>query len=292
MNSIGIIVNVEKPDINQIIAHIVSWLENNGIKVYVNIVGDQSRTAKSSTIQQTCNEKELVDKCECVIVLGGDGTLLHSARIIAPGDIPVFGVNLGQLGFLTEIELNDVTPALEKLVSGEFRIEERMMIQAAVYRNGKEINRFYGLNDAVITKGAFARLIRLKTYVNNEYVDIHPADGLIISTPTGSTAYSLSAGGPLVVPNLELMIVTPICPHTLSSRPMVVDSDSIIKVELQSTQAEVMLTIDGQSGLSLEPFDEVIVQKSPHNAKFIKLSNRGFYEILRKKLKEGRNTDV
>ncbi len=288
MNSIGIIVNVEKPDINQITAHIVSWLENNGIKVYVNIVGDLCGT----TQMQTCTEKELIENCQCVIVLGGDGTLLHSARLIAAGDIPIFGVNLGQLGFLTEIELNDLTPALEKLVSGEYRIEERMMIQATVYRNGKEISKFYGLNDAVITKGAFARLIRLKTYVNNEYVDIYPADGLIISSPTGSTAYSLSAGGPLVVPNLELMIVTPICPHTLSSRPLVVDRDSIIKVELQSTQAEIMLTIDGQRGHSLKSFDEIIVQKSPHNAKFIKLSNRGFYEILRKKLKEGRNTDV
>lgn len=287
MNSIGIIVNLEKPDIGHIAAHIVSWLENNGKQVYVNVVGEYNKAQIAN-----CSETDMVKNCQCIIVLGGDGTLLHSARIVSSHGIPLFGVNLGQLGFLTEIELNDVTPALEKLVSGEFRVEERMMIQASVYRNGKEISKFFGLNDAVITKGAFARLIRLKTYVNNEFVDIYPADGLIISTPTGSTAYSLSAGGPLVVPNLELMIVTPICPHTLSSRPLVVDRASVVKVELQSTQAEVMLTIDGQSGHSLEPFDEIIVQKSPYNAKFIKLSQRGFYEILRKKLKEGRITDV
>lgn len=288
MNSIGIIVNLEKPDISQLTDHIVSWLKNNGKDVYVTVA--EPNKANIELVNATKNN--IAEKCDCVIVLGGDGTLLHCARAVASKGIPLFGVNLGQLGFLTEIEVIDITPALEKLISGQFNIEQRMMIQATVMRNGKEIDNFYGLNDAVITKGAFARIIRLKTYVNNEYVDIYPADGMIISTPTGSTAYSLSAGGPLVVPNLKVMIVTPICPHTLSSRPMVIDCESVVKVELQSTQAEVMLTIDGQSGLSLEPFDEIIVRRAPFDAKFIKLSQRGFYEILRKKLKEGRNIDV
>lgn len=288
MNSIGIVINLEKPEILKIARQIVSWLESNGKKVFVAVIGAANKDHSIAN----CSEHELSKNCECVIVLGGDGTLLHSARILAPSGIPLFGVNLGQLGFLTEIELPDLIPALESLISNRFQVEERMMIQATVQRDGKIINHFYCLNDAVITKGAFARLIRLKAFVNNDFVDTYPADGLIIATPTGSTAYSLSAGGPLVLPNLELMIVTPICPHTLSSRPLVIDRDSVVKVELQATQAEVMLTIDGQSGLSLKPFDEVIIQKAPFNAKFIKLYQRGFYEILRKKLKEGRNADV
>lgn len=288
MHSIGIIVNLEKKEVLKITGQIVDWLERHGKKVLITETG-------SDTVKQgitTCSEKELASQAECIIVLGGDGTLLSAARNIGVQGIPLFGVNLGQLGFLTEIELPDLIPALDKLISGQYEIEERMMIKATVKRNGQEICSFFGLNDAVITKGAFARLIRLKTYINDEYVDIYRADGLIISTPTGSTAYSLSAGGPLVSPNLELMIVTPICPHTFYSRPMVIDKDSIVRVEITATQAEVMLTIDGQSGFQLKPFDEVIVEKAPLNAKFMKLNKRGFYEILRKKLKEGGSPDV
>jgi NAD+ kinase len=288
MNTIGIIINLEKPEILKITRQIVDWLEQHGKKVLVTAAN--SNPVADGII--SCSEKELAQQAECVIVLGGDGTLLNCARTIGVLGKPIFGVNLGQLGFLTEIELPDLTPALERLISGEFEIEERMMIQAEVFRSGENICSYYCLNDAVITKGAFARLIRLKTFVNNEYVDIFPADGLIISTPTGSTAYSLSAGGPLVAPNLELMIVTPICPHTLYSRSVVVDKDSEVKVELLVTQAEVMLTIDGQSGIQLMPQDQVVVRKAPFTAKFLKLNQRSFYEILRQKLREGGNTDV
>ena len=288
MNTIGIIINLAKPEILKITGQIVDWLEEHGKKVLVSSAG--SCDVNDGII--SCSEQELAQQAECVIVLGGDGTLLNCARTIGVLGKPIFGVNLGQLGFLTETELPDLIPALERLISGEFKIEERMMIQAEVFRNGDKICNYYCLNDAVITKGAFARLIRLKTFVNNEYVDIFPADGLIISTPTGSTAYSLSAGGPLVAPNLELMIVTPICPHTLYSRSVVVDRDSEVKVELLGTQAEVMLTIDGQSGLQLIPQDQVVIRKAPFTAKFLKLNQRSFYEILRKKLRESGNTDV
>lgn len=289
MNCIGIIVNFDKPKVLNITRQIIDWLEKHGKKVLVTEAGSDTGIGKEIPV---CPEEELAEKAECIIVLGGDGTLLNSARSVSVRGIPLFGVNLGQLGFLTEIELPDLIPALEKLTTGKYGIEERMMIQATVHRDGKDIAQFYGLNDAVITKGAFARLIRLKTFVNDEYVDIYPADGLIIASATGSTAYSLSAGGPLVVPTLGLMIVTPICPHTLYSRPLVIDKDSVVRVELQETMAEVMLTIDGQSGFQLEPFDEVTIKKAPFNAKLMKLNQRGFYEILRTKLKEGGNPDV
>ena len=288
MDCIGIILNLEKPEAETITKNIIRWLEQHGKRVIVSGVGSFC----DGTNYTVCSEDDLAGKADCIIVLGGDGTLLNTARNTSVRGIPLFGVNLGQLGFLTEIELPDLTPALDMLISGNYRVEERMMIQASVVRQGQEVSKFFGLNDAVITKGAFARIIRLKTFVNDEFVDIFPADGLIVSTPTGSTAYSLSAGGPLVAPDLEVMIVTPICPHTLYSRPMVIDRNSVVRVELQDTQAEVMLTMDGQSGLRLEPFDDVIVQRAPFNAKFMKLDQRGFYEILRTKLKEGGNTDV
>ncbi|PKM81324.1 MAG: NAD(+) kinase [Firmicutes bacterium HGW-Firmicutes-14] len=283
MDSIGLIINYEKTEARVITKQIVDWLKKHGKKVM--IAGVSSEVAGSGVI--TCAEADLAKEAECIIVLGGDGTLLNSARAIAGCGIPLFGVNLGQLGFLTEIEQPDLAPAMKQLISGDYQIEERMMIEASVIRKGEEISRFCGLNDAVVTKGAFARLIRLKTFVNNEFVDIYPADGLIISTPTGSTAYSLSAGGPLVVPDLELMIVTPICPHTLYARPIVINNNSVVRVELQATQAEVMLTIDGQSGFPLKPFDEVIIKKAPFCARFMKLNQRSFFEILRTKLKEG-----
>ncbi len=288
MDSIGIILNFEKPEAGTITQNIIKWLKQHGKKVFVSGAG----AFETGNGYSVCPEDDLATKADCIIVLGGDGTLLNTARNISVRGIPLFGVNLGQLGFLTEIELPDLDPALEKLISGNYRIEERMMIKAVVIRQGKEICEFFGLNDAVITKGAFARIIRLKTFVNNEFVDVFPADGLIVSTPTGSTAYSLSAGGPLVAPDLEVMIVTPICPHTLYSRPMVIDNNSIVRVELQATQADVMLTMDGQSGFRLEPYDDVIIQRAPFNAKFMKLNQRGFYEILRTKLKEGGNTDI
>ncbi len=288
MDSIGIIINPEKPNVMSITAQIVNWLRQHGKKIMLSGLGSEDVPEGIAV----CSENELAQNVQCIIVLGGDGTLLSSARTIAVQGTPLFGVNLGQLGFLTEIELPDLMPALEKLISGQYEIEERMMLQAAVYREGEEIGRFFCLNDAVITKGAFARLIRLKTFVNGEFVDVYPADGLIVSTPTGSTAYSLSAGGPLVVPDLELMIVTPICPHTLYARPLVIDKNSKVTVELMDTQAEVMLTIDGQSGFQLAPFDRVVVQKAPFNAKFMKLHQRGFYGILRQKLREGGSTDV
>ncbi|MDD5492586.1 MAG: NAD(+)/NADH kinase [bacterium] len=281
MKNIGLIINYEKTEAQSITRQIIQWLHKHGKQVMV--AGSYSEAVGGGVVG--CSETDLAREVECIIALGGDGTILNTARLIARFGIPMFGINLGQLGFLTEIEQPDISSALEKLVSGQFTIEERIMIEAAVVRKGVETAKFYGLNDAVVTKGAFARLIRLKTFINNEFVDIYPADGLIISTPTGSTAYSLSAGGPLVFPDLNLMIVTPICPHTLYSIPIVIDSAGTIRVELQATQAEVMLTIDGQSGFPLNPFDEIIVKRAPYNAKFMKLNQRNFYEILRTKLK-------
>lgn len=288
MHKIGLVVNFEKSQVIGLVREIIAWFEKKGKRVVLPDVC-------ASTLERpdlACEEKDWALNIDCAIVLGGDGTLLNTARSISAAKVPLFGINLGQLGFLTEVEVKDTILTLEKLDAGEYLVEERMMLQAAVRRGGEITEKFICLNDAVITKGAFARLIRLKTFVNDEYVETYPADGLIVATPTGSTAYSLSAGGPLVTPNLELMIVTPICPHTLYARPLVIDADNVVKVVLLSDQGEIMLTLDGQYGFSLQPGDEVVIEKAPYKTKLLKLKQRSFYEILREKLKEGINTDV
>lgn len=288
MDNIGLVVNPEKNQVISLVREIITWFEKNEKKILL----PKECAVELGRPDLACAEEDWAVSIDCAIVLGGDGTLLNTARSIAIAGVPLFGINLGQLGFLTEVEVKDTVPALEKLVAGEYLVEERMMLQASVRRGGEVSQKFICLNDAVITKGAFARLIRLKAYVNDEYVETYPADGLIVSTPTGSTAYSLSAGGPLVAPDMELMIMTPVCPHTLYARPLVIDGSNIVKVVILSEQGEIMLTLDGQYGFSLQPGDEVIIEKAPYKTKLLKLNRRSFYEILREKLKEGINNDV
>ncbi|OPX86558.1 MAG: putative inorganic polyphosphate/ATP-NAD kinase [Pelotomaculum sp. PtaB.Bin104] len=282
MNTIGLVVNLKKKGVVCLVGEIVRWLEGRGCKVLVEEAAAGAIGLARLGTAQNC----LVEQAECVIVFGGDGTLLSTTRKVASAEIPIIGVNLGHLGFLTEVDLPEVLPALEKLLSGNYIIDERMMLEAQVYREGQVVEQFVGLNDAVISKGAFARLIMLETYVNEQYVNTYPADGLIIASPTGSTAYSLSAGGPLVTPDLDLMLITPICPHSLWARPLVVAPESVTKVVVLSSHGEVKLTMDGQHGFQLQQHDQVILKRATNKAKFIRLQGRGFFDVLRKKLKE------
>lgn len=282
MNTFGLVLNLEKEGISELVGQIVHWLEDRGCEVLIN--EDNARPLGLDRLG--VSQGQLVERAQCMMVLGGDGTLLRTARKVAGAGTPIIGVNLGHLGFLTEVDIPDVFPALGKLLKGQFHIEERMMLEALVYRRGKIVERSVGLNDAVITKGAFARLILLETFVNDEYINTYPADGLIVASPTGSTAYSLSAGGPLVTPELDLMLLTPICPHSLWARPVVIDPRGIIKVKILSSRGEVMLTMDGQHGFSLMQDDQVVVRRAPQKARFLRLKGRNFFEVFRKKLKE------
>ena len=202
-----------------------------------------------------------------IIVLGGDGTLLSVARQVWNRNIPILGVNLGGLGFLTEITLDELYPVLEKVLQDDFTINEREVLNAGVIRSGKRIAEFIVLNDAVINKGALARIIDLETTINDEYLSTFRSDGLIISTPTGSTAYNLSAGGPIVYPSLHTIIITPICPHTLTIRPIIIPDDVKIRALLKSSNEEVTLTLDGQQGFSLE-FEDVVEVRRRRDASF------------------------
>jgi NAD+ kinase len=229
-------------------------------------------------------ELPLPPDVEFIVVMGGDGTLLSVARRYAQKGIPILGVNVGGLGFLTEISLSELYPAMEQVLAGQFEVEERMMLHAAIFRQGRA---FWGenvLNDAVINKGALARIVELTTWIDGEYLTTYRADGLIISTPTGSTAYTLSAGGPIVYPTLRHVILLPICPHTLSNRPIILPETVTVAVTLDRKVEDVYLTVDGQVGVALQVGDRLEVKCAPHHLKLIKSPRRSHYEILRAKL--------
>ncbi len=288
MNTIGLLSNLTGERIISLVNDIADWLSDRGVTLLL----DDDTAGMVGHPAAGCTRPDLVRQIQCLMVLGGDGTLLHGARLAASLGVPIFGVNLGHLGFLTEVAVPHLFEAIDCLLAGKFAIEERMMLQASVVRDGHVYEPIMGLNDAVITKGAFARMIVFDTMVDGQLFNTYHADGIIISTPTGSTAYSLSAGGPLVLPNLELMVVTPICPHALWARPLVIAANSEVQVVLRSKQGEVMLTIDGQHGMRLQFGDLIKIRKATCVAKFIRLSNQTFFDILKEKLKEGDGTNV
>ncbi len=288
MNRIGIVAKRNKPEVVTIASHLVEWLSTRKIKVYLDAeFGKLLPVSPSGGHWKSIERDEIPDNLEMIIVLGGDGTLLSVARQVWNKNIPILGVNLGGLGFLTEISLDELYPVLERIVQDDFATNEREVLNAGVIRSGKRIAEFIVLNDAVINKGALARIIDLETTVNGEYLSTFRSDGLIISTPTGSTAYNLSAGGPIVYPSLHTIIITPICPHTLTIRPIIIPDDVKIRALLKSRDEEVTLTLDGQQGFTLEFEDVVEVEKAEGRILLIKSPYRQYFELLREKLKWG-----
>ncbi len=233
-------------------------------------------------------EMEEVGKgADVIIVLGGDGTLLSVSRSSVGREVPILGVNLGGLGFLTEISVEELHQIFNEILSGRINVSNRMMLNVKVERKKESILEFHVLNDAVITKDALARIIEIETYVDDEYLTTYRADGVIFSTPTGSTGYCLSAGGPILYPSIKNIVIAPICPHTLTMRPLILPDDVVIRAVLKSKDERVILTLDGQVGFALEYGDEVIIKRSPILTKLIKSPNKGYFEILRTKLKWG-----
>jgi len=281
------VVNLEKPCARQTATEIITWLIKKRVQVMCTFSCAQALGFQGLGTTQ----EEIEARVECILVLGGDGTLLDTARRNALKGIPCIGINLGALGFLSEIELENLYKDLAQLLTDNFRLEERMMLEGVLYRQDKMVDQLYALNDIVITRGAFSRMLKLETYVSDQYIATYPADGLIISSPTGSTAYSLSAGGPIVAPEVEAMVLTPICPHTFYSRPLVIAGWQQIKVVVHTALAEVMLTVDGQQGIKLLDHDVLVAGKAPFQAKLIRLNNRSFYEVLREKLQAGGAVD-
>ena len=230
---------------------------------------------------------QFAQAADAVLVVGGDGTLLRAARTVYGYHKPLLGVNKGYLGFLTEVEMNELEDYLGAFLSGDFQVERRMMLTAEVYRNGQKLRELTGLNDLVITKGALARIISVEIEMDGAMVDQFLGDGVIFSTSTGSTGYSLSAGGPIVYPNFDVCILAPICPHSLSARSMIFPPESVLRVHLGLENFQAMLTVDGQYGMELENKDEILIRKADDYTYLVKMKDRNFFQVMRDKLKAG-----
>jgi NAD+ kinase len=288
MKRIGIVVKRNKPEAIPLVKNLVEWFHERKVELYVEEeIGKFFTSPVLGSYLSSVSREDLPVRSEMIVVLGGDGTLLSVARQVWNRDIPILGVNIGGLGFLTEIHLEELYRVMERVLQGDYKTDERDVLSASVIRRGTKIVEFIVLNDAVINKGALARIIDLETTINGQYVTTFQSDGLIISTPTGSTAYNLSAGGPIVYPSLHTLIITPICPHTLTNRPIVIPGDVEVQALLKSERQEVILTLDGQQGFSLEYEDVVQVKKTEGRILLIKSPYRQYFELLREKLKWG-----
>lgn len=285
LNYIGIIPNLIKDKELKVTNQIAGWFNEHGIAPYMS-------EEVASLVQANVHgisEKQLYEICDGLIVIGGDGTILGVAEAASQADIPILGINLGRLGFLADIELYEIEDALEKLIiKNEYKIEKRMMLRATIIGTNGEKNVFHALNDVNVTRGNFARLVEFEICVNDELIDIYPADGVIISTPTGSTAYNLSAGGPIVVPQAGTYVVTPICPHTIYSRSVAVCDQDKVRIKTLEETKDMALSLDGKLKMYLTSQDEVLIERSPYVAKLIKISERKFFDILREKIVERR----
>jgi len=280
IRTVGLVAKYQEPKAAQMVRWLVPWLKKRGKKVCV-----ENGLARSGA--RSCSKKEMAAKADLIISLGGDGTLLNIAPLVERPDVPILGVNLGGLGFITEVAVDELEGVLSKTLDGDYEIEKRMTLEVRVSGKNNRPHKFRVLNDVVIAKGARSRIIDLETYVGDDYLCTYRADGLIISTPTGSTAYSLAAAGPILEPTLGAIVLSPICPHTLTHRPIVVPSNAAIRVTLRSFGDTVILIPDGQPGVRLDNGDQVEARDYGLPVSLIKLASRSYYEILREKLKWG-----
>ena len=280
--SIGILTKPKFPEVKATVQAVVNWLRDRKIDV---ILDSTSATLldERGGVQKT----QLAQKADVLLILGGDGTMLNAARLAGERGIPILGVNMGGLGFLTEVRLEHLYPSLERVFANEYVLDERLMIDTHIHRHGEKVAQGIVLNDVVVSKGTLARMIELKIAIQGHVVTNLRGDGLIVSTPTGSTAYSLSAGGPIINPAVRSLILTPICPHTLTHRPLIVPEDVEIDVTLTSKDEGAMATLDGQVGVALTQGDTVVLKVSEQRTKLIRFPESNYYEVLREKLKWG-----
>jgi len=283
MLNIAIFAKVHDPRCQGVAAELVTWLKERGCRPLL-----EAHLARHIGHAGGVDKEELRQCAELVIVLGGDGTLLSVARLFSGREVPVLGVNLGSLGFLTEVTVEELYPVLESCITGKSGVTERMMLQVVVTRSNCELARCDVLNDVVINKGAIARIIDLEARVDEHLLTNFKADGLIISTPTGSTGYCLAAGGPIVQPLMNCIIIVPICPHTLTNRPIVISDQATIKIVVKSSFDEkVYLTLDGQVGVDLQEGDTITISRARKTTHLVTSSNKDYFAILRAKLKWG-----
>ena len=283
VQAVGIISRPRRRDISAVAPGLLAWLAERRVKTFCD-----SETAEC--LPSSCTVKareEIAAVSDLLIVLGGDGTLLAAARLLGERKVPILPVNLGGLGFLTSVTLDDLYPVLEQAIKGEARYSERVLLESRVLRQGKPFHCARALNDAVLNKAALARIIDLELRINGEFVCNYKADGLIVATPTGSTAYSLAAGGPIIYPIVSAFVVTPICPHTLTNRPLVIPDNAKIEIGFTAGEAPIYLTLDGQVGVELHANDVVSLVAAEERLRLVRPQQKTYFSVLRDKLKWG-----
>ncbi|MEE8303270.1 MAG: NAD(+)/NADH kinase [Candidatus Tectomicrobia bacterium] len=283
MKRIGLIAKPHALGLPELLRDIVPWLTKRHVDIFLDI-DTAAAIGEVSSHERTA----IPDLVDCIVVLGGDGTFLSVVRLLDARDIPILGVNMGDVGFLTETTTDELRGQLERILDGNYTTQQRIRLTTSIHRQGECLLQPTVLNDVVINKGALARIISLETYVDDLYLTTYRADGLIVSTPTGSTAYAMAAGGPILYPNIHALVLTPICPYTLGQRPLVLPDSLKIEVVLQTPDEDVLVTLDGQVGMSLHYGDVIEIKRSDKPIKLIRTEKKDHYfQILRTKLQWG-----
>jgi NAD+ kinase len=286
---IGIVLKPNQPDALKTMCELTLWLAKRGIVVVGGPELERERIEQQTgCVLEQVEPEKIAASVDLILVLGGDGTMIATNRLMGDAEVPVLGVNYGGLGYLAEFRIEEVYEALESILAGKYRLDQRVMLSVELVRGDESVTRNRVLNDVVINKSALARIIEIEAYLNQQFVNAFRADGLIVSTPTGSTAYNLSAGGPVIFPSMNAVVITPICPFTLSNRPIVVPDDAVIELRLKTEHEDVALTLDGQVGFPLKVEDRVVISKSKTTFNLVQPMNRNYFDVLRDKLRWGR----
>jgi NAD+ kinase len=289
ISRVGVVVKPNQPEALKTTCRLVEWLDARGIKLIGTPELDRDRIeGETGCSIEIVEQEKLAASVDLIVVLGGDGTMIATSRMIGDYDVPVLGINYGTLGYLAEFRVEEMYQALESVLTGDYRVDTRVRLAVEVMRGEEILMHSRALNDVVINKSALARIIELEARMDGQLISGFRADGLIVSTPTGSTAYNLSAGGPVIYPSMNALVITPICPFTLSDRPIVVPDDALIELRLRTPDEEVVLTLDGQVGLPIHPEDRVLIRKSLTTFKIVQPKNRNYFEVLREKLRWGK----
>ncbi len=282
MITVGLVPNWEKRNADLVVGKVKSFFEQHRVAL-------QEFTGCFSDLPPGCSLAGVLsdwrERIDLVVVVGGDGTILRVARDLCSWQVPILGINLGRRGFLAAIEVESLDRYLQNIVGGQYSIDQRMMLKACIRRREKTLAEYQALNDIVVSRGPFSRIIRLDTYIDGNFLESYLGDGVIVASPTGSTGYSLSAGGPIVNPDLELLVITPICPHSLYNRAVIATGNETVLMQVSCGQSPVVLTVDGQEGFTLEDDDQVIVSRGQEKVHLITFAGHSFYQILHQKLK-------
>jgi len=283
--TIGLIGKYGDPSVAQTLTTMATFLKGQNLQVWLD--DETARTVPELGLD-ICDRTDLSHRCDLAVVIGGDGTLLNAARSLADAGIPVVGINLGRLGFLADISPNTMLDVMKEILTGNYCPEERFLLQGEIIRDGRSIQSCDAFNEVVVAKWNMARMIELETHVNDQFMDVQRSDGIIVSTPTGSTAYALSGGGPILMPTLNAIALVPICPHTLSNRPVVIDGDSRIGIVVRDCKVDhAQMTCDGQTNFDLRDGDRIEIRKKERPIRLIHPANHDYFHILRAKLRWG-----